>query len=282
MKRKMLQLLTILLVIAMHASIAALAANTYTENKLARLTPQNGASVTFASSNDYEERIVVTYKDPAKISAGEYYSVMMLDAESGYVPSANSSFLYYDQVAAGADGSITCTLYPSSVINSAIVISGKGVNSLIVAIIDAVPPVQTVPMFRMYDPNGGEHFYTGSEDEKNILIQAGWHYEGVGFNFPAVGAPVHRLYDPVNGDHLYTMNEEEKTTLLAQGWQYEGVAFNSAADTEVPQYRVWNPNAYTIPGKRGAWHFTGSIEERDWLVSLGWQDQGIGWYSSAR
>ncbi len=131
-------------------------------------------------------------------------------------------------------------------------------------------------MFRMYDPNSGEHFYTGSEIERDNLVAEGWCYEGVGFTFSmTTGAPVHRLYDPVTGEHLYTMDEEEKAALLAAGWNYEGIAFNSAYDTEVPQYRLHNPNE-----TRGAYHFTASIEERDYLLSIGWEDQGIGFYSS--
>ena len=131
-------------------------------------------------------------------------------------------------------------------------------------------------MFRMYDPNSGEHFYTGSEEERDYLVSVGWNYEGVGFTFSmTTGMPVYRLYDPINGEHLYTMNVEEKATLMAQGWNFEGIAFNSAYDTEVPQYRLHNPNA-----SRGAYHFTASIEERDYLLSLGWEDQGIGFYSS--
>ena len=134
--------------------------------------------------------------------------------------------------------------------------------------------IPSVPMFRMYDPNSGEHFYTGSVEERDGLVAVGWNYEGVAFNFPVVGDPVHRLYNPVSGDHLYTMNEAEMNKLLSEGWNYEGVAFNSADSDQVPQYRVWNPNA-----RRGAWHFTSSTEERDHLISLGWQYQGIGWYS---
>jgi len=131
-------------------------------------------------------------------------------------------------------------------------------------------------MFRMYDPNSGEHFYTGSEVERDNLVAEGWNYEGVGFTFSmTTGMPVYRLYDPINGEHLYTMNAEEKAMLMAQGWNFEGIAFNSAYDTEVPQYRLHNPNE-----TRGAYHFTASIEERDYLLSLGWEDQGIGFYSS--
>ena len=134
---------------------------------------------------------------------------------------------------------------------------------------------QVTHMFRMYNPNTGEHFYTGSEVERENLIVAGWQYEGVGFTFPAnTGAPVHRLFQPSTGEHLYTMDEAEKNTLMAAGWNYEGIAFNSAYDTEAVQHRLHNPNA-TV----GAYHFTFSLEERDFLISVGWEYQGIGWYS---
>lgn len=134
----------------------------------------------------------------------------------------------------------------------------------------------TVSMYRMYNPNSGEHFYTGSMEERSNLVAAGWEYEGVGFTFPAnTGDPVYRLYDRNNTqEHLYTMDVEERDMLVAQGWELEGIAFNSGYTTEVAQYRLHNPNA-TI----GAYHFTASIQERDFLISLGWEDQGIGWYS---
>ena len=131
-------------------------------------------------------------------------------------------------------------------------------------------------MFRMYDPNSGEHFYTGSTVERDNLVAAGWNYEGVGFTFPKnSGLPVYRLYEPVYGEHLYTMDEKEKDALMAQGWNYEGIAFNSASEYEVVQYRLHNPNA-----NRGAYHFTGSEEEKQNLIQAGWEYQGIGWYSA--
>ena len=134
---------------------------------------------------------------------------------------------------------------------------------------------RTWSMYRMYDPNSGEHVYTGSDEERDNLVAAGWNYEGVGFTFPmTTGLPVYRLYDPVTGEHLYTMDEAEKATLMAAGWNFEGVAFNSCPEKEVPQYRLHNPNE-----TRGAYHFTASTEERDYLLSIGWEDQGIGWYS---
>ena len=134
----------------------------------------------------------------------------------------------------------------------------------------------THSMYRMYNPNSGEHFYTGSMEERKVLEAAGWKYEGVCFTFPATtGKPVYRLYDKDNTmEHLYTMDEAEKDMLLAQGWVLEGVAFNSGREDEVPQYRLHNPNA-TI----GAYHFTASREEKDALIAAGWEYQGIGFYT---
>ena len=156
-------------------------------------------------------------------------------------------------------------------------VNGDGIDEYAAGSVEIHTKFTTVPMFRMYDPNAGEHFYTGSEVERDILVAAGWHYEGVGFNYPAIGAPVYRLYNPVSGDHLYTMDEAEIARKTAGDWRVEGVAFNSAAATEIPQYRLWNPNAV-----RGAWHFTSDAGERAMLIAAGWQDQGIGWYSTRK
>ena len=130
-------------------------------------------------------------------------------------------------------------------------------------------------MLRMYNPNTGEHFYTGSEEERDMLVAAGWNYEGIAFTFPAnTGDPVYRLFDPATGEHLYTMDEAEKDRLMAEGWNYENIAFNSAYDTEAVQHRLYNPNV-TV----GAYHFTFSEEEKQNLIDAGWWYQGIGWYS---
>ncbi|MBQ3549025.1 MAG: hypothetical protein IJA33_04020 [Oscillospiraceae bacterium] len=140
---------------------------------------------------------------------------------------------------------------------------------------ETVEARQVGNMFRMYNPNTGEHFYTGSEKEKGDLVAAGWQYEGIAFTFPEnTGAPVYRLFQPSTGEHLYTMDEAEVEALMANGWNYENIAFNSAYDTEAVQHRLHNPNA-TV----GAYHFTFSEEEMQNLINAGWEDQGIGWYS---
>ena len=140
--------------------------------------------------------------------------------------------------------------------------------------------IETVPMYRLYNPNSGEHFYTGSIEERDNLVTAGWHYEGIAWNAPVSGGtPIHRVFNPNSGDHHYTASQEEIDNLVSVGWIYEGVAWNSAHPTSetVPQYRLYNPNADC-----GSHHYTGSEEERDFLVSLGWHYEGIGWYGTKK
>lgn len=134
--------------------------------------------------------------------------------------------------------------------------------------------IVTTPMYRLYNPNSGEHFYTGSVEERDMLVAAGWTYEGVAWNAPVSdGQPVYRVYNPNSGDHHYTMSKEEVNMLVGYGWKYEGVAWNSSGLTTVPQFRLYNPNADC-----GSHHYTSSEEERDFLVSLGWIYEGIGWF----
>ena len=137
--------------------------------------------------------------------------------------------------------------------------------------------MQTTPMYRLYNPNSGEHFYTGSTQEKDNLVSVGWNYEGIAWNAPITGGdPVYRLYNPNSGDHHYTMSALEREMLVGFGWQYEGVCWNSVSPLDpsaVPLFRLYNPNADC-----GSHHYTGSEEERDMLVSVGWIYEGIGWY----
>ena len=127
------------------------------------------------------------------------------------------------------------------------------------------------PMFRLYNPNSGEHFYTASGSECDNLISVGWNYEGVGWTAPRSGSPVYRLYNPNAGDHHYTVDAGERDMLVSVGWNYEGVGWYSGGN--VPLYREYNPNAVA-----GAHNYTTSKDENDHLVSLGWRYEGIGWY----
>jgi len=137
----------------------------------------------------------------------------------------------------------------------------------------------TTSMYRMYNPNNGEHFYTRNERERDHLMSVGWKYEGIGFYVPnSSSVPVYRAYSAKYGDHMYTRDQEELNRLLADGWTYEGIAFYSASEDQIPLYRLHNPNAHPN-GESGAWHFTSNARERDVLVGVGWVYQGIAWYS---
>ena len=137
------------------------------------------------------------------------------------------------------------------------------------------PVIEKVTMYRLYNPNSGEHFYTASTVERSNLISVGWRDEGVAWIAPKkTDKPVYRLYNPNAGDHHYTLSAAEKDNLVSVGWNYEGIGWYSSDKTGKPIYRVYNPNAIA-----GAHHFTLSQNEVKDLVKVGWKDEGIGWYS---
>jgi hypothetical protein len=70
-------------------------------------------------------------------------------------------------------------------------------------------PVQTVPVYRLYDPRTGEHRFTDDPGERNGYAQSGFQVEGVGFGLlPAEGpdlAPLYRLALPNGSTALAIM-----------------------------------------------------------------------------
>ena len=130
-------------------------------------------------------------------------------------------------------------------------------------------------LYRLYNPNSGEHFYTKRSAERDDLVRVGWRYESLGWTTPTegMGAQVYRLYNPNAGDHHYTMDAGERDMLIGKGWRYEGVGWYSDKNKATAIYRAYNPNA-----KAGAHHFTSNKEEKDYLVRLGWRDEKIGFY----
>ena len=132
---------------------------------------------------------------------------------------------------------------------------------------------QTLAVYRMYNANSGEHFYTKNSYERDSLKNIGWNYEGVGWQAPESGSPVYRLYNPNSGEHFYTLSAYERDDLRKHGWNYESISFNSAANTGIPVYRVYNPNS-------GWHHYTLISYERDSLVKAGWRNEGVAWYAA--
>lgn len=132
-------------------------------------------------------------------------------------------------------------------------------------------------MYRLYNPNSGEHFFTASTKERDEVKAAGWKYEGEAWTAPVVSnTPVYRVYNPNAGDHHYTTSLKEAEGLVKLGWKDEGIGWYSDDAKAVALLRLYNPNA-----KAGAHHFTTSTTEKDGLVEKGWKDEGIGWYGLA-
>ena len=59
---------------------------------------------------------------------------------------------------------------------------------------------RTIPVYRLYNPNSGEHFYTVNGYERENLIINGWNDEGIGFYESGEGDDVYRVYNPNNED----------------------------------------------------------------------------------
>lgn len=134
-------------------------------------------------------------------------------------------------------------------------------------------PDSLMNMYRLYNPNSGEHFYTSDLEEAKNVAKAGWRWEGIGWVSPIAGDEVHRLYNPNAGDHHYTTDASERDNLVTKGWKYEGVGWYSGGSKWI--LREYNPNA-----KSGSHNFTADPAEHETLVKAGWRDEGKAWLAS--
>ena len=136
--------------------------------------------------------------------------------------------------------------------------------------------VTNVSMYRLYNQWTGEHFYTASATEHDVLVSVGWTDEGIGWIAPSTSkTPVYRLYNPYvkGGDHHYTTDVDEYNALKELGWKQEGIGWYSDDAKGVELYRQYNPFAET-----GTHNYTSDKNENDTLVKLGWKAEGTAWY----
>jgi hypothetical protein len=134
-----------------------------------------------------------------------------------------------------------------------------------------VAGVRTTPLYRYWNPSGGDHFYTTNWSELGSG-RHGWSYEGVQCHVVprrVTGAvPLYRYWNPSIVDHFYTTNWSE-LGYGRYGWLYEGIqcwVFPGRVAGSVPLYRYWNPGIgdhfYTTNwselgfGRHG-WHLEG-------------------------
>lgn len=145
--------------------------------------------------------------------------------------------------------------------------------------VNVVIPVtnDVVPIFRLYNPYSGEHFYTYDPAENESLASVGWRPEGLGWTAPrSSNTPVFRLYNPYAGEHHYTTDASERDALVRVGWNYEGVGWYSDDAKGTPLLREYNPNQFACNH-----NYTTDVDEHKWLVSIGWKDEGEAWYAVA-
>lgn len=142
------------------------------------------------------------------------------------------------------------------------------------AAITGLTKVKVIPLYRVYNPNGGEHHYTTVEREYNYLASVGWKAEGIAWYVPEVSnIPVYRVYNPNGGDHHYTTSEREYNYLTSVGWKGEGTGWYSDHKKTTNVHRLYNPNA-----KVGSHHFTIDQRESDYLASVGWKYEGVAFH----
>ena len=95
-----------------------------------------------------------------------------------------------------------------------------------------------VPVYRFWNKDTADHFYTTSETEKQAVEadyaagRDGYRYEEIAFYVPAYGyTPVYRFFDDRTFTHKYITDEYLKDSYIEDyrngigNWRYEGVAW---------------------------------------------------------
>ncbi|GAB2025387.1 hypothetical protein OfM1_14580 [Lactovum odontotermitis] len=136
-------------------------------------------------------------------------------------------------------------------------------------------PEDQVPVYRLYNKNTGEHFYTTGVEELINLQSVGWTSEGIGWYAPQTGEPVYRIYNPnaKGGDHYYTKSKFEAEHNVSLGWKWDNdgkPAFYSGGN--VTNYVAYNPNAQS-----GAHNYTTSAYEQENILRAGWTYGAKAW-----
>ncbi len=143
---------------------------------------------------------------------------------------------------------------------------------------------EVIRLYCVENPNTKEQIWTGSEEEKNNLVNVGWVEIFTQALVPVRrGETLYRMYNPNTGEHHYTASPVEIQYLKDAGWRYEGAAFNSAPalPTDMPSlldrvayHRYYNPNA-TVGIHRYVWRES----DREKLEEAGWIYENVGFYA---
>ena len=135
-------------------------------------------------------------------------------------------------------------------------------------------------VYRLFNPNNGDHLYTTDTNERKVLLSKGYKDEGELGSTPPNTVVVYRLNNVDTGEHMFTANYEEAVQLCGgttnmsdgskHGWQAEGeqfLAYAPGTPGKEQVYRLYAPGHFHI--------FTTSVDERDALLKSGYKDEGV-------
>ena len=137
------------------------------------------------------------------------------------------------------------------------------------------------PVFRLFNPRTGDHFYTISTETRDSFRNQGYEYEWPEFyayDAPVSGSiPIYRLYNSRNGDHFYTNSAAGRDAVMQGGYAYEGIefyAFPTSAGGAIPIYRLFNP-------RNGDHIYLSNPAGRDAVMQGGYEYEWIEFYARA-
>lgn len=115
--------------------------------------------------------------------------------------------------------------------------------------------MNVAPLYRLYNANSGDHFYTTSIDEANNAA-SNLHFNregvtGIVSTSPSEFLiPVYRLYrSGKNDDHFYTNSDIEASHAETLGYRREGIAFYCSNGND------WDMTLTLYRYNRGSDHF---------------------------
>jgi C1A family cysteine protease len=151
-----------------------------------------------------------------------------------------------------------------------------GIDGTMWAVDDvASPPSSTTALYRYWNSDAGDHFYTTDWNELGNG-NYGWAFEGIQcYVRPSQAAntvPLYRYWNSDAGDHFYTTDWNELGN-GNYGWAFEGIqcyVYPAPANDTLPLFRYWN-------GDIGDHFYTTSWDELG-RGNYGWGFEGIQCY----